>query len=327
MLYIPIYIFAIWDSYRSTIDINNNFVLAQREDSDIVPFRICSVEINYLDKRKPWVAAVWSLLSPGTGQLYLHRILVGLFLIIFWTTVVYCSRLLPALQYSLFGEFEKSRDVINWEWFLNIPSIYIFAAYDSYTNTVENNKLFDWELSKFLKVNYQNRDFYILDKSEQLRGENMYVVSTFDYTINLEKAITAIEFIGVPRGDILAVPMDKQEEKIMLFDSMNYTDKASTLDTAAILGAVFMLFGSIYGFLWKWGPVWWGVIGLFFGVSLGLFIKFLYTKKLPQMRSSPREAQVVLIIKCRDNLLDIVKDILWKHDAIGVSKLYPDNNT
>ena len=69
ILYIPTYVFAIYDSYRSTVDVNNNFILAAREDAEIVPFRVGELEINFLDKKSPWVAAVWSLLSPGAGQL------------------------------------------------------------------------------------------------------------------------------------------------------------------------------------------------------------------------------------------------------------------
>ena len=36
-LYIPTYFFAIWDSYRTTVDLNQLYKLAAREDSEVIP--------------------------------------------------------------------------------------------------------------------------------------------------------------------------------------------------------------------------------------------------------------------------------------------------
>jgi len=125
ILYIPTYIFAIYDSYETAIDINNNFILATREDAEVVPFKVGALEINFLDKKTPWVAAAWSLISPGTGQLYVHRIIVASFILIWVVVVSYFSKLLPAIQYSLLGQLDKAKSVIDWQWYLNIPSIYV----------------------------------------------------------------------------------------------------------------------------------------------------------------------------------------------------------
>ncbi len=91
ILYIPTYIFAIYDSYRATVDINNVFILAVKEDIEVEPFKIGALEINFLDKRTPWVAAIWSLLSPGAGQVYIHRTIVAVFLLVSWIVVAYFS--------------------------------------------------------------------------------------------------------------------------------------------------------------------------------------------------------------------------------------------
>ena len=79
MLYIPTYVFAIWDSYRSTVDLNQLYMLATREDAAIEPFTIGAIEINYLDKTTPLTSAMWSLLIPGSGQLYTNRIIISFF--------------------------------------------------------------------------------------------------------------------------------------------------------------------------------------------------------------------------------------------------------
>ena len=48
----------------------------------------------------------------------------------------------------------------------------------------------------------------------------MYVISTFEQSINLELAVTEIESKGIPRKKIIVIPMNKKMNKTKLFDSM-----------------------------------------------------------------------------------------------------------
>ena len=68
MMYIPVYLYCIWDSYRQTIDLNKHYLLAESEKAPIVPFKMNGFALNSLDKRNPWVALVWSLLFARTRQ-------------------------------------------------------------------------------------------------------------------------------------------------------------------------------------------------------------------------------------------------------------------
>ncbi|KHF41455.1 membrane protein [Halalkalibacter okhensis] len=156
LLYIPVYIFAIWDSYRTSVDMNKVFILAERENADFNSYTIAALEINYLDKRRPLMAVVWSLLTPGLGQLYIHRVLTAIFTMAFIIVFVYFSNVLVAIHYLFIGEIGQATQAIDPQWFLFMPSHFGFAVYDSYVNTVENNKLFESEQRKFLKENYQN---------------------------------------------------------------------------------------------------------------------------------------------------------------------------
>jgi len=159
LLYIPTYLFAVWDSYRTTVDLNLQYILASREDAEVKMFNIDSIEINYLDKRKPWIALAWSALMPGLGQIYIHRIPSALFSMGWFIIMAYLSKLLPAIHYTLLGQFELAKSVVDAHWLLNIPCIYFWCMYEAYVNTVENNKIYDWEQSKFLKKHYQNKNF------------------------------------------------------------------------------------------------------------------------------------------------------------------------
>lgn len=162
LIYIPVYIFAIWDSYRTTVDLNKIFVLVEREEYRFNSFSIGIMEINYLDKRNPIMAIIWSLFMPGLGQLYIHRVITAFFVIIWGVVFFYLSHGLEALSLLFLGEIKQATDVINPEWLLFFPSIYGFAIFDSYINTVENNKLYDKEQRSYFREKYQSSSFQVL---------------------------------------------------------------------------------------------------------------------------------------------------------------------
>lgn len=158
LLYCAVYIYAIWDSYRKTVDMNKLAILAQREGAPMVPVKISPLEINFLDKRNPWMAATWSMLSPGLGHLYTYLLPAGFFVLTWWIIIAYQSHLLEAIQYSFCGDFAQAIVILNPEWVMFIPSLYGFSIFDAYINTVEYNKLFKREQAAFLKENYQHPD-------------------------------------------------------------------------------------------------------------------------------------------------------------------------
>jgi TM2 domain-containing membrane protein YozV len=162
LIYIPVYLFGIWDSYRTTVDMNKVYLLAEREAHRFNTFSIGALEINYLDKRNPVMAFVWSLFVPGLGQLYIHRIVTAFFVIIWVVIFAYYSHGLEAISLLLVGKIQESTSVLKPEWLLFFPSIYGFAMFDSYMNTVENNKLYDKEQRNYLIENYQYPGFQLL---------------------------------------------------------------------------------------------------------------------------------------------------------------------
>lgn len=162
LIYIPVYIFSIWDSYRTTVDLNKIYIVADREEHKFNTFSIGSMEINYLDKRNPVMAIIWSLFIPGLGQLYIHRIITAFFVIVWNVIFFYFSHLGDAVVLLFLGDIAKATSVLNPQWLLFLPSLYGFSIYDSYANTVENNKLYDKEQRSFFINNYQSSSFRVL---------------------------------------------------------------------------------------------------------------------------------------------------------------------
>ena len=173
LLYIAVYIYAIWSSYHLTVDLNKLSILADREDSMIIPVKIGTMEICFLDKRVPWVAAVLSLFAPGLGHLYTHRIPTSFFLMINYIIVAYYSHVLPAIHYTAIGAFGQAAAVLDPQWFMILPSLIGFAVYDAYVNTVEYNRLFEMEQARFLSDNYQ-KTYINRVLAECLGGTNDY---------------------------------------------------------------------------------------------------------------------------------------------------------
>lgn len=161
LLYIPVYIFSIWDCYRRTNEMNLQFALASREGFHVGTFRIGAMELNYLDKRAPWISAAWSAFLPGLAYVYLHRVASCLAITVSWVLGICHSRFPEAVYYTFMSDFTRAVSVLDPEWLLFLPSLYVFSIYDSYVNAVEYNKLFEADLIHFLKRAYQDERFPI----------------------------------------------------------------------------------------------------------------------------------------------------------------------
>ncbi|MFD2043006.1 hypothetical protein ACFSTA_01650 [Ornithinibacillus salinisoli] len=159
ILYVGIYMFSIWDSYRTTIDLNKQYVLADREDAQILNMKMGTWDMNFLDKRKPWVALMWSVVIPGLGHLYLHKVITGFFMFGYTVVILYLGHIPEAIHHTMTGNFDKAIQALDMQWTLYIPSIYLFILYNAYSSAVELNKLFEKEMSKYLRQNYQNKNF------------------------------------------------------------------------------------------------------------------------------------------------------------------------
>ncbi len=159
LLYAAVFAYAAWDSHRSAVDLNKLSILAERGKSPIVPLRMDAFEINYLAGKTPWITVAWSLLTPGLGHLYAHRLPAGFFILAWWVVINYYSHFSQSFLYTFLGAFAQATASANPQWLLFMPSLYGFAIYDSYANASEQNKLLARELLEYLTDNYHNTGF------------------------------------------------------------------------------------------------------------------------------------------------------------------------
>ncbi|MBP1156534.1 MULTISPECIES: hypothetical protein [unclassified Paenibacillus] len=154
LMYIAVYVYAIWDSYRTTVELNKEYVLAAREGAPINPFQMNTIALNHLDKRSPWLSAVWSLLMPGLGQLHIHRIPIGFFVLGAWMIIAYYSHFMEVLLLTINGGLGNTVGMLDPQWLLFLPSMYCFSAYDAYTHAVESNQIYNRCQQQWLEKNY-----------------------------------------------------------------------------------------------------------------------------------------------------------------------------
>jgi hypothetical protein len=57
------------------------------------------------------------------------------------------------------------------------------------------------------------------------------------------------------------------------------------------------------------------------GFGVGILLKLYITKEYSKKMHSKREAEVILIVACKESQKDMVKDLLWTSSAMGVSQL------
>lgn len=149
----------------------------------------------------------------------------------------------------------------------------------------------------------------------------MYLIANFENSLHVELAITGLEEEGIGRNKILAVPLQSGGINIV-FDSINQADGISNLDAAMIIGSMTMVIGTIYGYVLYWGPIIWGLIGLFAGAAIGFALDFFLGKKKNSGEGSEKTMNsVVLLVHCTGAEGKKVKKTLEKYYPLGVGEL------
>jgi hypothetical protein len=322
--YIPVYIFCFWDVRRIAIDLNKYSILADMTGS-VVKVKTISYSTfsnHYLERKNPWNAVLWSFFLPNLGYWYIHRIPSAVYATVWWLITTYYSNILPAIHFTFLGDFQKSTEMINFEWLLFMPSLYGFAMYDTFAYCNNINELFFSQQALYYQGNYQKPIFSSKTTLLTKRTDKMNIVASFKYSLYLDLAIKELEQNGIPNEDIFVIPLT-EKEKAKPNMSIILKNGANLYNGMFGLATVFSVLGAIYGFILKGGPVIWGIIGCVSGGAFGLLIDFLIQRrKISDNRKKGKGGEVTIIIHCDKNQVQMVKDILFGHFTMGLSVIH-----
>lgn len=149
----------------------------------------------------------------------------------------------------------------------------------------------------------------------------MQIFATFEYSTLLEVAITELEEKGIT--SIYAVPLDLRKREPRLMDSIHRADGLSFIDKGMVFAFMLATIGASKGFVWKGGPIIWGIAGAVVGLILGVILNwaiYLIKRDKNQLEiKKGKKGEVILVVTCEEHQTSVVEDILWDHKAFGVA--------
>jgi len=154
--YLLIYFFCIWSSYRSTIVQNKMAQLAEIENEPLPNNLIHRIEIQYLEQKNPYTAAIFSFFFPGLGQVYNQRFILAFYAMFWWWVYLTFSHAYEAAFYLFMGNITQATAVLHPHWLLFMPSVIGGSVYHSFVMAIEQNRLFKLEQRQHLLKRYQN---------------------------------------------------------------------------------------------------------------------------------------------------------------------------
>ncbi|WP_248927613.1 hypothetical protein [Paenibacillus hamazuiensis] len=154
--YLIIYLIAIGDSFRSALYQKKLYHLAILDYKPVRSLDISPSEIQYLEKKSPYIGAVYSFFFPGLGQLYNHRYGLAFYAIFWWWVYLALSRMHESFLSLLHGHIHESISMLHPHWLLFMPSVMGGSIYHSFRTASEHNHLFRIEQRYYLANRYRN---------------------------------------------------------------------------------------------------------------------------------------------------------------------------
>jgi hypothetical protein len=135
--------------------------LAELENERFRGIILHPFEIQYLEQKNPLMAAWYSFLFPGLGQLYNHRWGLAFYAIFFWWFYLTLSRAHESLLNLLLGNIQASITMLHPHWLLFMPSVLGGSVYHAFMTAMEHNRLYRLEQRQYFLERYRNSEVRI----------------------------------------------------------------------------------------------------------------------------------------------------------------------
>ncbi|MDP4103958.1 MAG: hypothetical protein Q8935_03300 [Bacillota bacterium] len=77
-------------------------------------------------------AVLWNIAFPGFSQLLSGQYIKGILFVFLEILINSKSQFNHAIMYSFIGEMERAYSVLNYQWIMFYPCVYMFAIWDAY---------------------------------------------------------------------------------------------------------------------------------------------------------------------------------------------------
>lgn len=147
----------------------------------------------------------------------------------------------------------------------------------------------------------------------------MIIIGTFEQSIELEQALTALESSSISKEQILVIFMDDKPSPIQIPGrTQNLHSNAFEIGMASATGCA--VIGASVGFTLYLGPIICGLIGAGIGFAIGYILYLFPNKNKPYLKKMKKQPEVAVIIQCAKSQFPFIEDTLWKYQAITVGK-------
>ncbi|MFC7063419.1 hypothetical protein [Halobacillus seohaensis] len=89
--------------------------------------------------KSPVAALLWSVMMAGFGQFYNGQYIFGFVLLITEFSANIASNLNLAIHHSIHGDFLGAHNVVDYQWGLFYPSVYVFSIWQAYNKAILMN--------------------------------------------------------------------------------------------------------------------------------------------------------------------------------------------
>lgn len=90
------------------------------------------IKVDNMKKTQKLEAVLWSIALPGFGQLLNGHLLKGIIFILLEIMINVMSSFNQAIMFSFFGKITEASSVIEYQWLMFYPCVYMYAIYDAY---------------------------------------------------------------------------------------------------------------------------------------------------------------------------------------------------
>ena len=85
-------------------------------------------------------AVLWNIAFPGFSQLLMGQYIKGILFVALEVMINVCSHFNMGIMYSFLGEIDQSEAVINYQWLMFYPCVYMFSMWDGYRTAMPENE-------------------------------------------------------------------------------------------------------------------------------------------------------------------------------------------